>query len=152
MSKEYQCYLVENLQFFRSSHHHDKVGENLIETDDLGVACVFAHNHFKEHGKDIIVYQPRIKALREWYSHTAKVWDIDEGEIIKQYHKIHKGYTHNAEYPNYVLYIDNKSLSSLRKQGSAHFEITESGYVFYGMKIISLPFDVEHIKIYADWN
>jgi hypothetical protein len=65
---QYQCfYLSENYKLA-----HEDGAEVLFETDNLGEACGFIHSKYREEGRDIAVYQPRLQGYRDYYRKPAR--------------------------------------------------------------------------------
>ncbi len=65
---EYQCFYLN--PDYKLAHDDD--AEVLFETDNLGEACTFVYNKFKQEKRDIAVYQPRTEGYREHYQNKAR--------------------------------------------------------------------------------
>jgi hypothetical protein len=69
--KEYVCvYLDPNCKL-----NHEEDAEILFATDNLGEACTFVYNKFKQEKRDIAVWQERSQGYREVYKADAKPRD-----------------------------------------------------------------------------
>jgi hypothetical protein len=66
--KEYVCvYLDPECKLY-----HADDAEILFQTDNLGEACTFVYNLFKQEKRDIAVYQERSQGYREVYKNKTR--------------------------------------------------------------------------------
>lgn len=65
---EYQCFYLNP----KYKLAHDDDAELLFETDNLGEACTFVYNKFKQEKRDIAVYQPRTEGYRSHYQNKVR--------------------------------------------------------------------------------
>jgi hypothetical protein len=66
--KEYVCVYL-NPEYTLA---HDDDAEILLATDNLGEACTFVYNKFKEEKRDIAVFQERSQGYRSVYKNKPR--------------------------------------------------------------------------------